>query len=238
MALRVLTWNLMHGRAKPSAGRDLLADFADALSRWEWDVALLQEVPPWWPALLAERLETDQRLVLTSRNFGLPVRRAIATRWPDLIKSNGGGCNAILARRGVAAVTEQRTLRLRLAPERRWLQGVRLAGDSRQSEGQSESSGLEREVWVGNLHATVRDASAAIAEARQAARTLLEWADGAPAVLGGDFNVRTLSLAGFAYMGGADVDHVFASGLARLSEPLVLDRGDLSDHAPVAVSVG
>lgn len=229
MALRVLTWNLMHGQAMPSAGRDLLAEFADALSRWEWDVALLQEVPPWWPALLGERLGADQRLVLTSRNFGLPVRRAIATRWPDLIKSNGGGCNAILARDG--SVAEHRTLRLALAPERRQLQVVQLVGNSGLPEG-------VREVWVGNLHATVRNAEAAVAEAGLAARTLLGWAAGAPAVLGGDFNVRSLSLEGFVYAGGSDVDHVFASGLAALSAPQVLERGQLSDHAPVAVRVG
>ena len=49
MQLRVLTWNLMHGRSVPPAGRDLRAEFTAALAGWEWDVALLQEVPPWWP---------------------------------------------------------------------------------------------------------------------------------------------------------------------------------------------
>ena len=56
MSLRVLTWNLKHGRAVPPAGRDLFDEFAAALAGWEWDVALLQEVPPWWPAPLARRL--------------------------------------------------------------------------------------------------------------------------------------------------------------------------------------
>ena len=59
MQLRVLTWNLMHGRAVPGAGRDLQAEFCDALGGWEWDVALLQEVPPWWPRTLAQRLESE-----------------------------------------------------------------------------------------------------------------------------------------------------------------------------------
>ncbi|MBV9605889.1 MAG: hypothetical protein JO027_12300, partial [Solirubrobacterales bacterium] len=98
MALRVLTWNLLHGRSVPGAGRDLFEEFCAALASWEWDVALLQEVPPWWPPALGARLGADQRFVLTSRNGLLPVRRAIAVRWPDLIKSNGGGANAILAR--------------------------------------------------------------------------------------------------------------------------------------------
>jgi endonuclease/exonuclease/phosphatase family metal-dependent hydrolase len=44
--LRVLTWNLLHGRSVPSSGRDLYEDFAAALASWQCDVALLQEVPP------------------------------------------------------------------------------------------------------------------------------------------------------------------------------------------------
>ena len=217
LSLRVLTWNLQHGRAVPSAGRDLLDEFAAALAGWPWDVALLQEVPPWWPALLGERLGADHRLVLTSRNAGLAVRRAIATRWPDLIKSGGGGCNAILVRAG--GIAEHRKLRLRRLPERRWLQGAR----------------LEDGVWVGNLHATVHNDAAARGEASLAARTMLAWANDAPTVLAGDFNVRGLSLEGFAYAGGSDVDHVFARELSAASETDVLERGHLSDHAPVAV---
>ena len=98
VSLRVLTWNLMHGRSAPPAGRYLLEEFAAALGRWEWDLALLQEVPPWWPAELGSRLGAASALVLTSRNLGLALRRAVAIRRPDLIKSNGGGCNAILVR--------------------------------------------------------------------------------------------------------------------------------------------
>jgi endonuclease/exonuclease/phosphatase family metal-dependent hydrolase len=219
MSLRVLTWNLKHGRAEPSAGRDLRSEFAAALSDWVWDAALLQEVPPWWPALLGERIGAEWRLVLTSRNAGLPIRRAIATRWPDMIKSNGGGANAILIRG--RSVAEHRTLRLRRLPERRWLQGIRLDGGT----------------WIGNLHASVRNEAGALAEAQLAARTMTAWAAGAPAVLGGDFNVRSLSLDGFAYAAGFDVDHVFARGLSAASGPDVLERGSLSDHDPVAVTL-
>src|SRR2546429_3957047 len=106
--MRVLTWNLKHGRSVPSSGRDLFEEFAAALAGWDWDVALLQEVPPWWPAPLGGQLHADWRLVLTSRTFGLALRRAVATRWPDLIKSNGGGCNAVLVRRagGAAGIVE------------------------------------------------------------------------------------------------------------------------------------
>ncbi|MGI8864496.1 MAG: endonuclease/exonuclease/phosphatase family protein [Solirubrobacteraceae bacterium] len=222
MSLRVLTWNLLHGRAVPSAGHALLDEFAQALADWPWDVALLQEVPPWWPVLLGRRLSADARTVLTSRNSLLPVRRAIAVRWPDLIKSNGGGANAMLVRG--QRIEEHRTLRLRTWPERRWLQGARL------------SSG----AWVGNLHATVRDSEGAVAEAHRAARALTGWAGpGTAVVLGGDFNVRSLSLSseGFTLAGGHDVDLVFARGLEATAPAEVLERGRLSDHAPVAVTL-
>src|SRR6516165_9652797 len=74
MRLRVLTWNLMHGRSVPPAGRDLFDEFAGALAGWEWDAALLQEVPPWWAAELCARIGCDQRTVLTSRNALLSLR--------------------------------------------------------------------------------------------------------------------------------------------------------------------
>ena len=40
----------------------------------------------------------NERHVLTSRNFGLALRRAICERNPDILKANGGGANAILVR--------------------------------------------------------------------------------------------------------------------------------------------
>jgi endonuclease/exonuclease/phosphatase family metal-dependent hydrolase len=214
VAVRVLTWNLKHGRAVPSAGRELLHEFTTALASWEWDVALLQEVPPWWPAPLAERLDAQQRLVLTSRNALLPLRQAVARRWPDVIKSNGGGANAILARGG--SVEEHRARRLCLVPERRWVHGVRL-GDT----------------WFANLHT-----AAELSQAQLAAATLRVWAGGQPIVLGGDFNLRSLSLEEFAWVAGHHVDHIFASRLSAASPVDVLDHGRLSDHAPVAVAVG
>jgi endonuclease/exonuclease/phosphatase family metal-dependent hydrolase len=218
----VLTWNLWHGRADPAAGHQLLEEFAAALAGWEWDVALLQEVPPWWPPVLAERLDgqVEHRYVLTSRNSLLPLRRAIAVRWPELIKSNGGGANAILVR-GIP-VSEHRTRRLCWWPERRRLHAVRLATG----------------VWVGNLHATVGDDPAARRDAERARVTVVQWAAGSPFVLGGDFNVRGLSLAGLTFAAGYDVDLVFASGLLPVGEVAVLDRGPLSDHSPVAVTLG
>jgi endonuclease/exonuclease/phosphatase family metal-dependent hydrolase len=215
--MRVLTWNLLHGRSVPPAGRDLFDEFAGALAGWQWDVALLQEVPPWWPALLGRRLHADDRFVLTARNALLPVRRAVAVRWPDLIKSNGGGCNAILVRGD--AVAEHRWRRLCVWPERRWVHGVRLR---------------DAGAWVANLHG-----GGPVRDARRAASGVLDWVGEAPVVLGGDFNIGRLTLDGFAYAGGHGVDLVFARGFAvDPAATLVLDRGTLSDHAPVRVVVG
>src|SRR3954466_15561447 len=100
--MRALTWNLYHGRSPEPAGRSLLDRFAQTLAGWEWDVALLQEVPPWWPAALAAAAGAEFRCVKTARNFALPLRRAISTRNPDILKSNGGGANAILVRGKIA----------------------------------------------------------------------------------------------------------------------------------------
>jgi len=217
--LHVLTWNLYHGRSVPPCGRDLLAQCAAAVAGWDWDVALLQEVPPWWPPELARAAGAESRSVLTSRNFLLPMRRAIATRRPDVIKSNGGGANAILVRGGVIA--EQRSQRLCLLPERRYLHAVR----------------LQSGPWVGNLHATVHDTPAAVQDAERAWGALRRWAGSAPVVLGGDFNVRAPSLEGLRLAGGHDVDHVFAGGLVPTGVAEVLERGRLSDHAPVRVGL-
>ena len=93
-----LTWNLYHGRSPNPAGRSLLNEFAAMLAGWEWDVALLQEVPPWWASPLAAAAGAQERSVLTSRNWGLALRRAISERNPDLLKSNGGGANTIFVR--------------------------------------------------------------------------------------------------------------------------------------------
>ena len=91
----VLTWNLFHGRSVPDAPREQLADFATRLAGWQWDVALLQEVPPWWPPELGRASGASGRTALTSRNWVLPVSRWAARHRPDVIKSWGGGANAI-----------------------------------------------------------------------------------------------------------------------------------------------
>jgi endonuclease/exonuclease/phosphatase family metal-dependent hydrolase len=221
--LRVLTWNLFHGRAVPATGRYLEDDFSRLIAGWDWAVALLQEVPPWWPPRLAVAAVADQRSARTSRNIGLALRRRLAERWPEAMKSNGGGANAILAR---GEIVEHRALRLRVWPERRVAQFVRL------------DSGL----CVANLHASAR-VELAEAELRQLWDRALAWAGGDPLILGGDLNLRApvSPEEDIAHLASRDVDHLFARGLHSAGPPERLDRHvpidgrmlELSDHVPL-----
>jgi endonuclease/exonuclease/phosphatase family metal-dependent hydrolase len=217
--MRVVTWNLFHGRSKPNSGRNLAREFVAALLGWKWDVALLQEVPPWWPPHLARAAGAQERSRLTSRNWCLPLRRAIASRNPDLLKSSGGGANTILVR-GIA-IEEHRVVRLRHIPEQRWAHGVRLADGS----------------WVVNLHAQNGPVRLAIADCERALATARGWAGNAPMVFGGDLNWRTPEFAGLIHLAGHDVDHLFTSGRPANGPGEVLDSGILSDHKPVTVTL-
>ncbi len=218
VALTVLTWNLFHGRAVPAAGRSLLDEFAETLAGWQWDVALLQEVPPWWAPTLARRARAEAATALTSRNCLLPVRRHLADRWPDILGANGGGANVILSRPGA---TERRSQRLRWWPERRVVQAVRLPTGT----------------WVANLHSSAHREERARADLARAAPAVLAWAAGAPVVLGGDLNLRAPELAGFVHLGGHSVDHVLGRGVSAEGAPEQLARGALSDHVPVRVRI-
>jgi endonuclease/exonuclease/phosphatase family metal-dependent hydrolase len=217
--VRVLTWNLFHGRSVPPSGRQLFSEFAGLLRGWEWDVALLQEVPPWWPPKLAAACGADERTVLTSRNWLLPLRRAISARNPDILKSNGGGANAILVR---GQILEHRALQLRSLPEGRWVHGVRLADRS----------------WAVNVHSQNHPQTLALADTRKAIDAAREWAAGAPLIFGGDINLkRPPAFPGLVHLGGNHVDHLFTDGRPAAERREVLDRGTLSDHPPVAVTL-
>jgi len=245
----VLSWNLFHGRSLPATNRSLYGEFAAKLGQWSWDVALLQEVPPWWPAPLARELGVEQCSALTSRNALPALRRALAERRPELLKSNGGGCNAILSRSPIA---EHSTLGLRRWPERRVAQLAR----------------LQDGTCVVNLHASTRPARA-VQELERLWTYALDWAVADRLILGGDLNLRRPppppAPAGafqrapesggasehggpIVYVARSGVDHLYAWGLlaieqdgaaagapARPSREVALDgrRVELSDHAPL-----
>ena len=71
-------------------------------------------------------------------------------------------------------------------------------------------------------------------KALEAAR---ERAGGAPLLFGGDINIHGKpELPGMVRLGGNHVDHLYSEGRpARSAE--VLDRGPLSDHPPVRVTL-
>jgi len=238
--VRVLSWNLFHGRSLPETRRPLLHEFCGALDGWEWDVALLQEVPPWWPPLLARATGAPwARTALTSRNQLLCARRAVASRRPDLARSNGGGANAILVRADAGVVVDHRRHRLTLRPERRVAHAVALRGTAL-------TDGV---LWVGNLHASQADP---LDRARADGARAEDWLLGLPGagdaiVLGGDFNDREPPPGRpLRPVASRSVDHVqVGAALTAAGEATVLRRARrvdgemrrLSDHPPLLVEL-
>lgn len=240
--MRVLTWNLFHGRSIPETPRSLLSEYRAALAAWEWDVALLQEVPPWWPPELARAAGADHaRTALTSRNQALSLRRLIADRRPDLIKSGGGGANAILLRRDAGVLTAHRRHTLTWRPERRVAHAVALRGGAAGALTGDEDVPL----WLGNLHASEADPlPRAWADGARAVAWLASVAGGAPAVLGGDFNDRAPEHPGLRAVASRSVDHVLVpAGIDAVGKAHTLKRARriddatrrLSDHPPLVV---
>ena len=176
-------------------------------------------MPPWWPPLLARAAGAPHhRTVLTSRNEPLAPRRAIARRAPDLIKSNGGGANALLAR---VPLHGDARARLTWLPERRWAHGAALADGT----------------WVVNLHGSTRPDARRRADLLAARDAALAWAGAAPLVLGGDLNSTRPRLEGLEVVASHHVDHVLVRGLRATTDPQVLDAGVLSDHHPLAIDL-
>ena len=196
MKFRAITWNVFHGRdwppeqrlqtrrgrisGKPQRGeryaevnRNLFDEFAAMLAKSEWDIALLQEVPPRWLIGLPRRFGAEHHRVLTSRNWLLPISSRIGRWRPDLLGSSAGGSNLTMVRRaaGRIAVREQVTLVRR--PERRVMAFTR----------------LESGLCVANLHVSTGWGSAE-RDLLTAAERASRLARDDPLLFGGDLNVR------------------------------------------------
>jgi endonuclease/exonuclease/phosphatase family metal-dependent hydrolase len=266
IVVRALSWNLFHGRDHPpdpglfttrsrllrrtevgdrhvQVNRPLGREFADFVARLEWDVALLQEVPPTWLRRLCRAAGASGASARTSRNQLAVLRRAAAMLNPDLIGSNEGGSNQVLAR-PPWRIADVRRHTLTSLPERRRLIWVLLRGAGGAS------------LAVANLHATTGGGPRTRAEVREAASLAAEWAGEHPLVFGGDLNLRPRQAPGqfdelrarFGLEGDTPVDAIdFLLGRhARPLDPRVARHADvpagdgralrLSDHAYVTAS--
>lgn len=265
MEIRVLSWNLYHGRDGPpdpalytkrskwlrlternethvQVNRDLYREFSALLAGAGWDVALLQECPPRWTRPLARDCGAEVHRSLTSRNWLLPLTSLLARANPDLIGSSEGGSNAILARPSAGGMVERRSLTVRrLWPERRTMAFARFGVG----------------LCVTCLHASTRDRLAE-AEILVAARQAVEWAGEEPLVFGGDFNIRPYKSPlfdelerrhGLTGLTARDaIDHLLVRDLEIVdpARPWPAEARELredhlalrlSDHAPVEITV-
>ncbi len=265
--IRALTWNVFHGRDFPpdpalrtrrsriwrlternathaQVNRSLRHEFSEAIAAAPWDVALLQEFPPRWAARLAAACEANLHRELTSRNSLAPLRALATLLNPDLTGSNEGGSNLTLVRQVVLGpISVRRVLVLAPGPkpERRAMAFTR----------------TEAGLCVANLHISTGPPNRPRAEdeLRLAAERSLEWAGGAPLILGGDLNVRPRDSEIYEELAERfglrsptapdSLDHLLVHGLTPVEPPSPwpperreVVAGDglrvrLSDHAPV-----
>ena len=198
--------------------RPLDREFQSFVARLEWDVALLQEVPPRWLRPLCRASGAGGASALTSRNQLAFARAALARLNPDLIASNEGGSNQILAR-PPWRIARTRRHTLTLAPERRRMIWVLLERDDGAT------------LAVANLHASTGGREATRAEIRDAAQRAADWSGDAPLVFGGDLNLRPRRArhefdalrTRFGFAGEAPpnaIDHLFARRARQLAPPL------------------
>src|ERR687895_808277 len=257
--MRVLSWNLYHGRDFPpdpalftlrsrllrrternathvQVNRSLLDEFARVLDGFEWDVALLQEAPPRWFGELTRRTGAAGVRTLTSRNVLPPLQGALADWNPDLMASWEGGSNQILVR-PPARIAGHRELTIARRPERRRMHWARLDFPD------------QAHLCAANLHATAGRPAQAGPEVLAAAEAAVAWSADAPLVFGGDLHVRPQAgpqvfpvlreRFGLREPTAPDaIDHVLVRGLEIAEQPQLTEpdgrRLRLSDHRPIA----
>jgi endonuclease/exonuclease/phosphatase family metal-dependent hydrolase len=246
--LRILCWNVFHGRDEPpnpalrdrrrilprtlddgtylQLARALDAEFEQVISAAAWSVCVLQETPPRWAASLARATRAEKFRCLTSRNQFRCITGAIGRRHADLIGAWEGGSNLTLARApwriapGSTRCLLLNTLWERRLHERRRMCFVQLA----HADGSRPA-----EVGIANLHTGHHSQRQTERELMRAAAAASSWAGTAPLVLAGDFNVRprvsTLyrrleAEYGLQPVTAEDaIDHILVRGLEVLERP-------------------
>ena len=251
--MRVLSWNLYHGRDFPpdealftlrsrllriterdathvQVNRPLRDEFTGWIAGGDWDVAMLQEAPPLWFRAIGDRARATGVRVLTSRNVIPPLQRLAANLNPDLIASWEGGSNQLFVR-APGQVLEQRRLTLTSRPERRRMLWARIRLESGET------------VCVANLHASAGLPEKATGEALAAAAAAVQWSAGDPLVFGGDLNLRPArdsqvfaELRERFQLGDPTapdaIDHILARGLEVVERPtrLAAEERELLDR--------
>jgi endonuclease/exonuclease/phosphatase family metal-dependent hydrolase len=258
IVVRVLTWNLFHGRDAPpdralftwrskllrrternathvQVNRPLRDQFTAWLAARSWEIALLQEAPPRWLSHLARESGASGALGLTSRNELARIRGLLADLNPDLLASEEGGSNQLLVR-APARIVETRRLTVTERPEHRVMLWTRV-----------EAPG-GRELCVANLHATADDPLRAAGDVERAAVRAVEWAGDRPLILGGDLNVRpgrhpaVFDLLRDRFMlapptGPESLDHLLGRGLTLVEAPRALPAEEREVPGPGGLAI-
>lgn len=235
--------------------RKHLAEMAHLMTEENPDVILLQEVPVWAGDLLREATGMG---ITVAPAYGahipfahvplpLAVGATLGRALPDVVRTQiEGQANALLYGSELLLVSARRVQindRRRFRGEPRVVQLVRL-----------RHRRLGREFVVGNLHA---DHGENRQQLERAGYLTAQFARGAPAVLGGDFNatLRSPALQALKARGwqeesaDVNVDHVFVRGFEIEWAATRWDTGRrdyamngdrplrLSDHDPVDVVI-
>ena len=227
----VRSWNLFHGNTVPPGRRAYLREMVELVTADRPAIVCLQEVPVWALKHLApwSGMTAVGAVAAPPRLVSAELGRWITELHHGLIRSAfTGQANAILADR---AVTEERTLTVSRAGERRLCQSLRV-GD----------------VVVGNVHVT----GGAPADSQLELAVEFVAAQGDRVILAGDTNLHPgtgrayalLRELGFSEPLAGSIDQIFVRGLPS-TPPLAwaADRRRvggrlLSDHAPVELIVG
>ncbi len=196
-AVRVLTWNLYHGRAVPPAGRALLGCVRGRAG----ELGVGRRAAPGGPAVVA-------RPARGVRRRRRAARADLAQPRPSAAPRDRG------PRPGPAGRQRRRRERDPRARERSASTAPCCCAGC-PSAGCAHGVRLADGTWVVNVHAHNTPPERALADCERARAAALGWAAGAPLVLGGDLNLRRPVLAGLRHVAGNHVDHILAARARR-----------------------
>jgi endonuclease/exonuclease/phosphatase family metal-dependent hydrolase len=246
-----MTWNVFHGRdwppepelqvrahkgnlhRGPRLGRDyeqtnwdLFDLFAELIRGIDWDLALFQEFPPAWRRRMAEACGAEAHRAYSGRNWFQPLTSLIGRWRPDLLGAWEGGSNTTLVRPAAGPIAERHRVVLTRRPETRVMALTR----------------MESGLCTANLHVSTKPSSAE-RELLEAAEQAVEFADPAPLIFGGDFNVRPRASAVFSQLDDRfglapptapdRLSHLLVRGLRVTEHPSALppEARDVTDPA-------